>query len=117
MARTKTLSTRIPSDKSAKTISITIEVLSWLKEDFNHKITDTVILKESIKPETSLIDLLRTLAERYPAFARKTFGHKDGLTEYCMVILNGEIVSPLDLEKKTLQAGDVIKLTPAFYGG
>ena len=116
MAKTKTLPTRTPSDKS-ETINITIEVLSWLKEDFNHKITDTVVLNESVGPETSLMDLLRALAKRYPAFARKTFGHKDGLTEYCMVILNGEIVSPLDLEKKTLQEGDVIKLTPAFYGG
>jgi molybdopterin converting factor small subunit len=117
MAKTRTLLTRAPSGKSPDTSNITIEVLSWLKEDFNHKITDTVILKEPISPGTSIMELLRTLAERYPAFARKTFGHKDGLTEYCMVILNGEIISPLELDKKTLRQGDVIKLTPAFYGG
>jgi len=117
MAKTKTLATRTSSDKPTETINITIEVLSWLKEDFNHKIADTVVIKESVSPRTSLMDLLRTLAERYPAFSRKTFGHKDGLTEYCMVILNGEIVSPLNLEEKTLKEGAVIKLTPAFYGG
>ncbi len=114
MAKAKTLPNK--SNSSVPTVTVSVEILSWLKEDFGYKISDSVILKETIPQGTSMMDLLHSFAEKYPVFNRKTFGQKEGVTEYCMVIIHGKIVPPAELNSP-LKQGDIIKLTPAFYGG
>ncbi len=112
MTKPKTL----PVKTSTSQFEISIEVMSWLKEDFNHKTPGGLTLKEMVSPHTSIMELVRRLADKYPAFNKKTFAHKDGMTEYCMVILNGRLISPAELNQE-LKPGDKITLTPAFYGG
>lgn len=109
----------VPADivaKSASGFEVSIEVMSWLKEDFNHKTPGGLTLTEVVIPRTTILQLVRRLAEKFPAFNKKTFAHKDGMTEYCMVILNGRLISPAELTQE-LKPGDKITLTPAFYGG
>jgi molybdopterin converting factor small subunit len=115
MTKPKTAPAQTTS-KSASEFEIPVEVMSWLKEDFNHETPGGLTLTETVTPKTSILDLVRRLADKYPAFKKKTFEHKDGLTEYCMVILNGRLISPAELSQE-IKPGDKITLTPAFYGG
>jgi len=116
MTKAKVFPAKIPSPDASGNFKVSVEVMSWLKEDFGHKSLDSLILAQTVRPGTSLMDLVRLLAAKYPRFGKKVLGHKEGLTEYCMVIWNGKIISATELDIK-LKEGDVLKLTPAFYGG
>jgi molybdopterin converting factor small subunit len=100
------------------TIKINIEIISWLKDDFDHKSSDRLDFKENIKPKTSVTGLLHHLADKHPKFGRKAFNDpQQELFDYCAVILNGRFLSaPAELNTE-LKEGDSVKLTPAFYGG
>ncbi len=99
-------------------MKISVEILSWLRDDFDHSSTEKLVLEEDVNQKTTIMDLLRKIAEKYPKFRRKAFGGTEqALFEYCIVILNGTFLSaPAEL-KRTLQEGDEVKLSPAFYGG
>ncbi len=95
---------------------VSIEVTSWLKEDFGGRPLDNLVLEETITSGTTIADLIRNLAEKYRAFGEKTRANKEGITGYCLIILNGKIASSVELGTK-LKEGDIIKLIPTFYGG
>jgi hypothetical protein len=100
------------------TIEVTIEVMSWLKEDFGHQGWDRLSLAESVRPGTSIIGLFRLLGDKYPTFGRRAFTeHQKDFFDYCAVILNGTFLSRLADLNRELKAGDDIKLSPGFYGG
>ena len=92
--------------------------MSWLKEDFDHNGSDNLVLEETVNQKTSITDLLHLIANKYPKFGQKAFhNQKQNLFDYCLIILNGNIVSnPAEL-KTELKEGDAVKFTPAFYGG
>jgi len=99
-------------------IKVNIEVMSWLKEDFDHEGWDKLVLEEAISQGTSIIDLLHLLARQYPKFDKKAFNDaKQDLFDYCVVILNGSLLSALAELNTELKEGDNIKLSPGFYGG
>ena len=97
---------------------VTFEVMSWLKDDFGHKNSDRLVLEETITQKTSIMDLIHLMAKKYSRFGRKAFADpKQGIYEYCSVILNGRFLSaPADLNRE-LKEGDKVTLSPAFYGG
>ena len=99
-------------------IKITVEVMSWLKEDFDLKTSDNLIFEETFKTETSIMDLLHLIADRYPKFGKNVSDNpKQDFFDYCLVILNRKIITnPAEL-KTELKEGDKITLSPAFYGG
>ena len=104
--------------KGGATVKVTIEVMSWLKEDFGHDGWDKLLFEETISPGTSIMDSLHLLADKYPKFGRKAFANpKQDLFDYCVVILNGSFLSNPAALKTELKEGDNIKLTPGFYGG
>lgn len=90
--------------------------MSWLKEDFGFKNAGSFAVKEEVSQGTSLMDLIRHLADKFPTFGKKAFAQKQDMTEYFMVILNGQLISTVELSQE-LKPGDKIALTPAFYGG
>ncbi len=99
-------------------IKITVEGISWLKDDFNRKSQDSVVLKEVVDPGTSVMDLIHLVASKYPKFGEKVFDdQKQELTDYCLVILNGSIVSASAELNMELKEGDAIKFLPLFFGG
>lgn len=104
--------------KAKATIKVSVEVMSWLKEDFDHEGWGRLIFNHEIAPGSSIMDLLRQLARKYPKFKHKAFTDaKQNLLDYCAVIFNGTFLSSLqDLDTK-LKEKDNIKLTPGFYGG
>lgn len=104
--------------KEQATIKVSVEVMSWLKEDFNHDGWDKLVFDQEISRNSSIMDLLQQLAQRYPKFNRKAFADaKQNLLDYCAVVFNGTFLSSLkDLNTK-LKEGDAVKLTPGFYGG
>jgi len=110
------LTVRETKDKTS--IKVTIEVMSWLKEDFGHDGWDKLVFKEAISPGTSIMNLLHTLAKKYPKFAKKAFADPNqDFFDYCAVILNRSFLSNLASLNTGLKEGDNIKLTPGFYGG
>jgi len=104
--------------KGEPTIKVTVEVMSWLKEDFGHKGWDKLVLEETVSPGTSIMDLLRIIASKYPRFGQKAFGNPNqDFLDYCAVILNGTFLSAMAELNTELKDGDNIKLSPGFYGG
>ena len=99
-------------------VKVTVEVLSWLKDDFNHKSSGSLVLEEVVSPETSVIDLIHLMADKYPKFGKKVFDdQKQELTDYCLVILNGSIVSASAELNMELKEGDTVTFLPFFMGG
>ena len=104
--------------KDQTTIKVSVEVLSWLKEDFNHEGWDKLIFDQEIARGSSIMDLLQQLAQKYPKFNQKAFADsKNNLLDYCAVVFNGTFLSSLQNLDTKLKEGDSVKLTPGFYGG
>lgn len=97
---------------------IVIEVTSWLKDDFDYKDTGSLVLEEAVSPGTSIMALIHLMGDKYPKFGRKAFTDpKQDFLDYCLIILNGSLLSgPAELNRE-LKKGDNIKLSPSFYGG
>ena len=100
-----------------KKVKVSVEVMSWLKEDFDHEGWDRLVYDHRTAAGSSIMDLLRELAQKYPKFNQKAFDPKNSLLDYCAVVHNGRFISALDDLNITLEQGDNIKLTPGFYGG
>ena len=99
-------------------VKVTVEIISWLKDDFNHKSSGSLVLEEVVSPGTSVIDLIHLMADKYPKFGKKVFDYqKQELTDYCLVILNESIVSASAELNMELKEGDTIKFLPFFFGG
>lgn len=100
------------------TIKIIIEIMSWLKDDFDHKSPDRLVLEEIISQGTTIMDLIHFMADKYPKFGKRTLNiENQGLFDYCIMILNEDIVStPAELNVK-LKKGDIVKLVPTICGG
>ena len=100
------------------TIKVSVEVMSWLKEDFNHEGWEKLVFDQEIARSSSINDLLQELARKYPKFNQKAFtDSKNNLLDYCAVVYNGRFISALQNLGIELKEGDNIKLTPGFYGG
>ena len=100
------------------TVKVTVEVMSWLKEDFGHEGRDTLVIAETVPAGASIMDLLHTLAGKYSVFARKAFAVEAKVTfDYCAVICNGTFIADLAALDSELKDGDTIKLIPGLYGG
>ena len=99
-------------------IMVNVEVMSWLKEDFNHEGWDKLVLAQIITDGSSIMGLLQELARKYPKFKQKAFTDaKQDLFDYCAVVHNGRLISALQDLNIELKEGDNIKLIPGFYGG
>jgi len=104
--------------KNQTTIKVSVEVLSWLKEDFDHEGWDKLIFDQAIPRDSTIMDLLEQLARKYPKFNQKAFADaKSNLLDYCAVIRNGTFLSSLQDLDTELKEGDNVKITPGFYGG
>ena len=100
------------------TIKVSVEVMSWLKEDFEHEGWDRLVFDQEITGNSSIMDLLQQLARKYPRFNQKAFiDSKHNLLDYSAVVFNGTFLSSLRNLDSELKEGDNIKLTPGFYGG
>lgn len=99
-------------------IKVTIEIMLWLKDDFDHESSGSLVLEEIVTPGTSIVDLIHLMADKYPKFGKKAFDdQKQALTDYCLVILNESIVTALAELNTELKEGDAVKFLPAFFGG
>jgi molybdopterin converting factor small subunit len=104
--------------KNKATVKVSVEVMSWLKEDFEHEGWDRLVFDQEITGNSSIMDLLQQLARKYPRFNQKAFiDSKQNLLDYSAVVFNGTFLSSLRNLDSELKEGDNIKLTPGFYGG
>jgi len=104
--------------KTGATVKVSIEVMSWLKEDFDHEGWDKLAFEQEVSEGSSIMNLLQQLARKYPRFNQKAFiDSKNDLLNYCAVVFNGTFLSSLQDLNTELKEGDNIKLTPGFYGG
>ncbi len=105
-------------EKGGVMIKVTIEIMLWLKDDFDHESSGSLVLEEIVTPGTSIVDLIHLMADKYPKFGKKAFDdQKQALTDYCLVILNESIVTALAELNTELKEGDAVKFLPAFFGG
>lgn len=100
-----------------KKIKVSVEVMSWLKEDFDHEGWHKLVFEHETAEGSSIMALIKELARKYPKFSQKAFAPKTSLLDYCAVIYNGRFLSSLQDLDVELKEGDDIKLTPGFYGG
>ncbi len=98
-------------------IKVSVEVMSWLKEDFDHEGWDRLVFDQETASSSSIMDLVQELARKYPKFNQKAFGPKQSFLDYCAVVHNDRFISALHDLNINLKEGDNIKLTPGFYGG
>lgn len=104
--------------KEQAIIKVSIEVMSWLKDDFDHDGWDKLVFDQEIPRNSSIMDLLQQLARKYPKFNQKAFADaKQSFLDYCAVVYNGTFLSSLQDLDTRLKEGDDVKLTPGFYGG
>jgi hypothetical protein len=104
--------------KDKTSIKITIEVMSWLKEDFGYEGWGRLVIEEALSPGTSILNLLRSLGEKYPRFGQKAFGDpRKDFFDYCAIVLNGTFLSGLPSLNAELKDGDSLIFSPGFYGG
>ena len=104
--------------KTGATVKVSVEAMSWLKEDFDHEGWDKLVFDQEVSPDSSIMDLLQQLAKKYPRFNQKAFiDSKNDLLNYCAVVFNGTFLSSRQDLNTELEEGDNIKLTPGFYGG
>jgi len=99
-------------------IKVTVEVMSWLKEDFGYEDWDTLVIEETVPTGASIMDLLHTLAGKYSVFGEKAFAVEQKVTfDYCAISGNGTLITGLAELDTELKDGDTIKLFPNIYGG
>ena len=99
-------------------MKVTVEVMSWLKEDFEHDGWDRLVFDQEITANSSIMDLLRQLAKKYPVYNQKAFiDSKHNLLDYSAIVLNDTFLSSLQSLETELKEGDNIKIIPGFYGG
>jgi len=104
--------------KNKTSIKITIEIMSWLKEDFGYEGWGRLVIEERISSGKSIWDLLHILADKYPRFGQKAFGDpKKDFFDYCAIVLNGTFISGIPSLNAELKEGDNLILSPGFYGG
>jgi molybdopterin converting factor small subunit len=104
--------------KNTATVKVSVEVMSWLKEDFEHEGWDRLVFDQELTRNSSIMDLLQQLARKSPRFNQKAFiDSKDNLLDYSAVVFNGTFLSSLRNLDAELKEGDNLKLTPGFYGG
>ena len=65
----------------------------------------------------SVGEVLRALAERYPATRRQLFSEEGDLNRYVNVYLNDEDVRVLDGLETAVAATDTVVILPAMAGG
>ncbi|NQT05388.1 MAG: MoaD/ThiS family protein, partial [Dehalococcoidia bacterium] len=91
------------------TVKVSVEVMSWLKEDFEHEGWDRLVFDQEITGNSSIMDLLQQLAKKYPRFNQKAFiDSKQNLLDYSAVVFNGTFLSSLQNLDTELKEGDNI---------
>ena len=104
--------------KEQPTIKVSVEVVSWLKEDFGHDGWDRLAFDQEIPRSSTLMGLLQQLGKEYPKFRQKAFAEAGrNLLDYSAVVHNDTFLSSLQDLDIELKEGDEIKLAPGFYGG
>jgi len=95
---------------------ILVTIAPWLSEYFGS--SGTVTFGNQIEESESILGLLLVLAEKNVAFGKDIFGPSGGMLQsHILVVLNGKLVTPADIDKIKLRGGDKITLTPAQTGG
>jgi len=103
---------------------IQIELWMWLGdqlgEDFQSPSKMRSLKEMEVEEGLTIIQLFDRLASRYPLIGEKIFdrGKKKFLPNLTVIVtLNGQVVSPFDVEKNTLKEGYKITVLPLYAGG
>ena len=99
-----------------ETVCVAVEVVPWLTDYFGHRGQGRLSLQERLDPGATVLDLVRRLAQRYPAFGREAFRQEE-LSGHVAVLLNNRWLRPTHKLDTALQQGDTVTLLPAFSGG
>jgi molybdopterin converting factor small subunit len=96
---------------------IRLEILPWLSQAFDGTGAARVVLEREVAEGTTVCDLLDRLAVDHPSLRCILYDSDGKLAAYISIIINNrlfELSGGLDTE---LNAGDRVRLLPAFSGG
>ena len=93
-----------------------LEVVGWLVSAFG-PYSGRLKLEEAVSPGTSLDQLLRFLARKYPGFKKAAFQPDGSYNGLMNVVVNDRLLSTPSEQESPLQDGDTIVLVPAYAGG
>ena len=80
--------------------------------------TGWITIDEEVGQDSTLGDLLRRFAYRYPNFRKGIFDPDIGeLSTAVMIVLNGNILEFEDMTPVKIKDGDTVILLPVFAGG
>jgi molybdopterin converting factor small subunit len=97
-------------------IQVTVEVVPWLTDHFGHKGHGRLSIQKAVPQGSTILDLLRSLAQEHPAFERVTFNARE-FNQVVSVLVNNTWLQPSHNMEHRLNEGDTITLIPAFTGG
>ena len=95
---------------------VTIEVIPWLTDCFDHRGRGRLRIEENVGPGTTILELLQLLGQRYPRFGQAAFRGEE-LGGHISVLLNGRWLQPSYNLEHELGSNDRVTLLPAFTGG
>lgn len=99
-------------------VSVRLEVLSGLSYVFAGKGSEPVAFDEEAEEGSTVGDVIRKLANKYPAFSDVIFdGRADMLSGQVIVVLNDRLLEALNGLDTRIRDGDVIRLFPVVAGG
>lgn len=100
-----------------ETLHVTIEVVPWLTDYFENKGYGRYRTSEAVPRGTTILDILKRLAEQQPRFGKIAFPAGGEFTTAISILVNGRWLQSGDRLDRQLEDKDVITLLPAFTGG
>lgn len=97
-------------------LRVTVEIVPWLTDHFSHKGHGRLRIEEAVPRGATILDLLKSLAERHPGFGQTALPNGE-LSGIISVLLNDRWLQPSYNLDYRLQDNDTVTLLPAFTGG
>ncbi len=101
---------------------VTVEIWLWLGkelgEDFKSLSEMRSLKEESVEEDTTIHQLLDSLARCYPPIAQNIFDPKvKEVYPHVVVNYNDQVISPYVVHEQVLRDGDKITVLPVYVGG
>ena len=98
---------------------ISLELLSLLADELDETAGNTkIVLEVQNGDKTTVRDVLKEVARRYPRFANSVYDAKlDKLSERVSVFLNGDSLLEAEGLNTPLRDNDILTLLPMIEGG
>lgn len=97
---------------------VKVEILPGMGDAFERQWAGHPVLEETVEEGSTVGDLMRKLARRYPAFGEIIFDNEtDSMSGNVAIALNDRLVEALEGPDTRVKDGDIIQLFAVIAGG